>query len=316
MASKVTFVEIDNDREGQRIDNFLMAHLKGVPRSMVYRIVRKGEVRVNKGRVKPEYKLTAGDVVRIPPVKLPESQPQPKPSHNLVRLLDSSVLYEDESLMIVNKPSGLAVHGGSGIQLGLIESLRNMRPDARSLELVHRLDRDTSGCVMIAKKRSVLRYLHAQLREGHINKQYLCLVAGKWPERKTQVNAPLLKNQLSSGERMVRVDPDGKKSLTYFSVEQYYQGVTLLKASPYTGRTHQIRVHAQHAGHGLVGDPKYGDDDTNKKMKSLGFNRLFLHACSLELVLPDGKALKVEAPLEASLEEALTQLTPQEPFGS
>ena len=309
MAGKVSFVDIDEDRAGQRVDNFLLGHLKGVPKSKVYRIVRKGEVRVNKGRVKPDYRLQAGDKVRIPPVQVAESAPVKQAGSKLLKLLESSILFEDDALMIINKPSGLAVHGGSGINLGLIESLRQLRPEERSLELVHRLDRDTSGCVMVAKKRSMLRFLHQALREGTIKKRYLCLVAGKWPKRKLQVNAPLLKNQLNSGERMVRVDPDGKPSLTYFSVVKNFQDVTLVEAMPHTGRTHQIRVHARHAGHGLIGDQKYGDDELNKTMKQYGFNRLFLHAAALELALPDGSPLVVEAPLEESLSQGLAKLS-------
>ncbi|MEC8427651.1 MAG: 23S rRNA pseudouridine(955/2504/2580) synthase RluC [Pseudomonadota bacterium] len=307
--SKVRFVDIDDDREGQRVDNFLTSQLKGVPKSLIYRILRKGEVRVNKGRVKPEYKLRVGDVVRVPPVRLPEAKEQAKPSQQLADLIEASILYEDKKLIIVNKPSGLAVHGGSGINLGLIETMRQIRPQEKSLELVHRLDRDTSGCIMIAKRRSMLRYLHEQLREGRIQKIYHALVYGRWPNRKKEVNAPLKKNELQSGERMVRVDPEGKASRTLFRVLNRYSDCTLIEAKPVTGRTHQIRVHAQHAGHGLVGDPKYGNDDFNRQMKGKGFNRLFLHAAALELIHPDtSEQLRVEAPLDDRLERALKQL--------
>ncbi|WP_439136276.1 23S rRNA pseudouridine(955/2504/2580) synthase RluC [Pseudomaricurvus sp.] len=311
LSPKVQFVEIDDDRAGQRIDNFLLGQLKGVPKSLIYRILRKGEVRVNKGRIKAEYKLKAGDVVRIPPVRMPDSKVLPDASEQLKELLAGSILFENKGLIILNKPSGLAVHGGSGINLGLIEVLRQMRPEDRHLELVHRLDRDTSGCIMIAKKRSMLRYLHQQLREGHIQKYYHALVEGRWPNRCKEVSAPLKKNEVSSGERIVKVDPEGKQSLTHFKVLRRYVGSTLVEAKPITGRTHQIRVHAQYQGHGLVGDPKYGNDEFNKEMKAKGFNRLFLHAAALSLLLPDEtKKIRVEAPLDERLAIPLSHLTP------
>lgn len=308
--SRVQLVEVEEDRAGQRIDNFLVTTLKGVPKSRIYRLLRKGEVRVNKGRIKAEYKLQAGDVVRIPPIRLSDEKTPPKPSAQLTEHLNNAILYEDDALMIVNKPSGLAVHGGSGINLGLIESLRQMRPDCRFLELVHRLDRDTSGCIMVAKKRSMLRFLHEQLREKKgIQKIYHALVVGRWPNRRKEVNAPLKKNELRSGERVVRVDPDGRESLTTFKVLNRYQGATLVEARPITGRTHQIRVHAQFAGYPLVGDPKYGEDEANKRFKDAGFTRLFLHAACLELYLPDSRQrLRVEAPLEDRLLSALNDL--------
>ncbi|GAB3107318.1 23S rRNA pseudouridine(955/2504/2580) synthase RluC [Aestuariicella hydrocarbonica] len=313
---KVQLVEIDADRAGQRIDNFLLGQLKGVPKTLIYRILRKGEVRVNKGRIKAEYKLKAGDVVRIPPVRLPDAKILPDASEQLKTLLAESILFENNGLIILNKPSGLAVHGGSGINLGLIEVLRQMRPEDRHLELVHRLDRDTSGCIMIAKKRSMLRYLHQQLRDGHIQKYYHALVEGRWPNRCKEVSAPLRKNEISSGERIVKVDPEGKASLTHFKVLRRYVGATLVEAKPITGRTHQIRVHAQYQGHGLVGDPKYGNDDFNKAMKAKGFNRLFLHAAALSLLLPDEtRKIRVEAPLDERLAKPLAQLTPADQAG-
>lgn len=303
-------MEIPPDREGQRIDNFLSSQLKGVPKSRIYRILRKGEVRVNKSRVKPEYKLKAGDQVRIPPVRVAEAKEAPKPSQQLSDLIEASILYEDKKLLIINKPSGLAVHGGSGINLGLIETLRQIRPQEQFLELVHRLDRDTSGCIMVAKRRSMLRYLHEQLREGRVQKFYHALVEGRWPNRRKEVNAPLKKNELRSGERIVRVDEDGKDSRTKFRVLERFIDCTLVEAKPITGRTHQIRVHAQYAGHGLVGDPKYGSDDFNRLMKERGFNRLFLHAAALEVRLPDSeKALFIEAPLDPRLHDAMARLT-------
>lgn len=290
---KVQFVEIDEGHVGQRLDNFLLGKLKGVPKSRIYRILRKGEVRVNKKRAKPELRLDYGDIVRIPPVRVAERKGPAQAGSGLLQLLESSILFEDDSLMVVNKPSGLAVHGGSGINLGLIEALRQMRPDARFLELVHRLDRDTSGCIMIAKKRSMLRYLHEQIREKRVDKIYQALVVGRWPNRKRKVDVPLKKNELKSGERIVRVDAEGKESLTEFTVLERFsdsslqEELTLIEARPITGRTHQIRVHAQFAGHPLVGDDKYGLDDTNKAMKEQGIKRLFLHAARLKLQLPN-----------------------------
>lgn len=305
----VRFVEVTDAHAGQRLDNFLLAKLKGVPKSRVYRIVRKGEVRVNKGRVKVEYRLKVGDVVRIPPIRMAAAKKPLSVSNSLSQHLDSALLYEDDALIVINKPSGLAVHGGSGINQGLIEALRVMRPDEKFLELVHRLDRDTSGAIMIAKKRSMLRYLHEQLRVGTIDKRYLALVNGRWPNRRKAVNAPLLKNTLQSGERMVHVSPEGKKSLTEFSIVERYEQVTLLEAKPITGRTHQIRVHALHVGHPLLGDPKYGNAEADKAFKARGLNRLFLHARTLRIPMPnDMDDLVIEAPLAPDLQKLLDQL--------
>ena len=299
---KVQLLEINEDSAGQRIDNFLTCRLKGVPRTRIYRIIRKGEVRVNKGRIKPDYKLKNGDVVRVPPVRVAAPNELPQAGSGLKQSIEQAILYEDDSLLVINKPSGLAVHGGSGIKLGLIETLRQSRPDARFLELVHRLDRDTSGCVMVAKKRSMLRYLHDLLRTNKVTKHYQALVVGKWPTRKTKVDAPLQKNNLKSGERMVVVDAEGKPALTRFEVRQRYAGYTLVQAYPVSGRTHQIRVHCQFAGHSIAGDSKYTAEDDNKKLKTMGLRRLFLHAESLEFALPDtDKTLRIEAPLDDAL---------------
>ena len=301
-------IEIDDEYAGQRLDNFLLARLRGAPRSLVYRIVRSGEVRVNSGRVKVSQRLVAGDKVRIPPVSIPDRAEAPAPGKGLQSLLAKRVLYEDDALLVVNKPSGLAVHGGSGVSVGLIEALRSMLPDARSLELVHRLDRDTSGCILIAKKRSMLRHLHEALRQSTLDKRYLALVAGRWPRRKTRLNAPLEKNVLKSGERMVRVSEEGKRSETLFSIVECFPGATLVEAKPVTGRTHQIRVHAQYAGHPLACDDKYGDKDFDQRMRELGLKRLFLHASRLDFRLPDGRALSIKAPLDMELEQLLVQL--------
>jgi 23S rRNA pseudouridine955/2504/2580 synthase len=307
--SAVTFFEVTDAHAGQRIDNFLLRRLKGVPKSRVYRILRKGEVRVNKSRAKAEYKLEIGDIVRIPPVRMAEKKPEQSVSHSLSELLSRSILFEDKRLLVINKPSGLAVHGGSGINQGLIEALRVLRPDERFLELVHRLDRDTSGCVMVAKKRSMLRFLHEQLRNGTIDKRYLALAAGRWPNRCKMVNAPLEKNTLQSGERMVRVSESGKKSRTEFAIVERYHQATLVEAKPITGRTHQIRVHALHAGHPLLGDDKYGDQELARQFKVYGLKRLFLHAASLNVPMPeDEENLIVAAPLSEDLAKVLQQL--------
>jgi len=311
---QVSFVAIDEDMAGQRLDNFLMARLKGVPKSRIYNVIRKGEVRVNKGRTKPEYKLVAGDEVRVPPVRMAEREPVAKPSNMMTRLLESSILFENDGLLVINKPPGLAVHGGSGVSLGLIETLRQMRPEARYLELIHRLDRDTSGCIMVAKKRSMLRHLQAALREKNasgITKVYQALVIGQWPKNCRRVDAPLLKLEVANDERIVKVDPAGKPSLTEFKLLKGFVNCSLVEARPITGRTHQIRVHAQYMGHSLVGDEKYGSDDFNKEMKALGVKRLFLHAAELGFYLPDAtEKTFVKAPLAEDLAAVINQLLP------
>ncbi|MBE8717730.1 23S rRNA pseudouridine(955/2504/2580) synthase RluC [Cellvibrio polysaccharolyticus] len=309
----VRLVAVDEDQAGQRLDNFLSPRLKGVPKSRIYNLIRKGEVRVNKGRSKPDYKLAAGDVVRIPPVRVAESAAVAVPGKSLVQHLEQAVLYEDDGLLVINKPSGLAVHGGSGVNLGLIESLRQIRPENRFLELVHRLDKDTSGCIMIAKKRSVLRHLQSALRDktgpGVIRKVYQALVIGHWPNSCLRVDAPLLKREVAGGERIVRVSTDGKPSLTEFAVLKRFQDFTLIEARPITGRTHQIRVHAKYAGHSLLGDEKYGNDGINEAMRSHGFRRLFLHAAALEFDLPGvPQRIRVDAALPDDLAQALTGL--------
>lgn len=307
--TSVQYHTIDADLAGQRIDNFLRARLKGVPKSLVYRIVRKGEVRVNKKRIKPEYKLLEGDIVRIPPVRQAEAAPLPSVKLNKVAAIEDAVLYEDDRLIVINKPSGTAVHGGSGLNFGLIEGLRALRPNSPFLELVHRLDRETSGCILIAKKRSALRSLHEQLREKTVDKRYLALVAGSWPQNRYKVKAPLYKNVLQSGERMVFVNDNGKPSETRFHIKQRYAEATLVEASPITGRTHQIRVHCQHAGHSIAGDPKYGDSQFDQYLAQFGSQRLFLHAHSIQFIHPHTeKVCKFEAPLAPNLLELLSKL--------
>ena len=306
----VKMLTISEDEAGQRIDNYLLAKLKGVPKSLIYRILRKGEVRVNKGRIKPEYKLQNGDVVRVPPVRVSEKNTTPISKNlNKVASLESHILFEDDYLLVLNKPSGIAVHGGSGLNFGVIEALRALRPEARFLELVHRLDRDTSGILLVAKKRSALRNLHEQLRVKTVQKDYLVLVRGQWQSHVKVVQAPLLKNELASGERIVKVSEQGKPSETRFSIEERYQNATLVKASPVTGRTHQIRVHTQYAGHPIALDDKYGDKEFDKYMQDLGLNRLFLHAFSIRFEHPKtGETLRLNAQLDEKMKAILKKL--------
>ena len=299
ISASVQFFTISDDEAGQRLDNFLLAKLKGVPKSLIYRIVRKGEVRVNKGRIKPEYKLQEDDVVRVPPVRVAEKNEAPVSTKlNKVAELESQILYEDEVMLVINKPSGIAVHGGSGLSFGVIEALRALRPQARFLELVHRIDRDTSGILLVAKKRSALRNLHEQLREKVVQKDYLALVRGQWQSHVKVVKAPLLKNELASGERMVKV-----------SEAERYPSATLVKASPVTGRTHQIRVHTQYTGHPIACDDKYGDRDFDQKMQQIGLNRLFLHAYSIRFEHPrTGEEMVITAPLDKKMKAVLAKL--------
>lgn len=304
-------LQISEEEEGQRIDNFLLAKLKGVPKSLIYRVLRKGEVRVNKGRIKPEYKLQTGDIVRVPPIRAAEKAQQAPVSSKLnkVAQLEQQIIFEDDCLLVLNKPSGIAVHGGSGLSFGVIEGLRALRPEARFLELVHRLDRDTSGILLVAKKRSALRSLHEQLRVKTVQKDYLALVRGQWQSHVKVVQAPLLKNELASGERIVKVSEQGKPSETRFAVEERYTNATLIKASPVTGRTHQIRVHTQYAGHPIALDDKYGDKEFDQQMSELGLNRLFLHAASIRFEHPKtGETLRLNAPLDDKMKGILKKL--------
>jgi len=305
----VRWVEIGANEDGQRLDNFLLRELKGVPRSRIYRLLRKGEVRVNKKRCKPSDRLVEGDQVRIPPVRMSESSTPVGPSKSLRELLSASILFEDEAVLVINKPSGLAVHGGSGVSAGVIENLRAMRPSEKYLELVHRLDRDTSGCLILARSRPALVQLHESLRQGRVDKYYLALTQGKWPNAVKQVDAPLKKNELSSGERIVRVQQDGKASRTYFEVVQRFSGATLVKAKLDTGRTHQIRVHTQLTGHPILGDDKYGDEEGNARLRKVGLKRLFLHAATVSFIHPiSGERITLESPLPSDLNDLLDGL--------
>jgi len=299
-------VEITEENSDQRLDNFLITRLKGVPKSRIYRIVRKGEVRVNKGRVDVKYRLTAGDVVRIPPVRVAERDEQTFVAPSLKEALQNNILFEDDAFLILNKPAGFPVHGGSGISSGIIEGLRQVRPEAHFLELVHRLDRDTSGCLLIAKKRSALRSLHALFRDDHVHKTYLALLAGQWAKTKQVVTQPLQKNVNKGGERMVVVSSSGKAAETVFKRLQLYRDATLVEASPKTGRTHQIRVHAAWLGHPIVGDERYGLDEVNKAFKARGYKRLFLHAEKLQFQHPvTGVLLRISAPMPQQLLDLL-----------
>ena len=307
---KPSVIEIDEGSVGQRIDNFLFTRLKGVPKSHIYRILRSGEVRVNGGRIQPQRRLDAGDKIRIPPIRVAQREADATPEGSVRARLEPRVLYEDEDFLVINKPAGMAVHGGSGVSLGVIEGLRKIRPEAKFLELVHRLDRDTSGCLLIAKKRSALRGLHELFRSDHqVKKVYMALLSGVWARKQLTVDAPLKKNVLQSGERMVKVAADGKPALTEFRRIRKYSVATLVEASLLTGRTHQIRVHAQSLGHPIAGDERYGDARSNLALRQQGLKRLFLHAAELGFNHPrTQQPFHIKAPLDSELENFLLQL--------
>jgi len=309
----VTLLGVTADQAGQRIDNFLLTRLKGVPRGHIYRILRSGEVRVNKGRVRPDHRLLPGDLVRIPPVRRAEPGPAGQAPAGWLRALAAAILYEDDRLLAVNKPAGLAVHGGSGLSFGLIEAMRQLRP-GEELELVHRLDRDTSGCLLLAKRTSTLRELHRLIREQRIEKRYLALLVRPLPKTELMVDAPLRKNTLQSGERVVRVDRnEGKPARTFFRRLRLYGDLDLVEARLLTGRTHQIRVHAAHLGAPIAGDEKYGDESANKSLRALGLRRIFLHATSLRMTLSHLEGpLCLEAPLGWELQSLVDRLEGQQ----
>jgi len=308
-VTPVQYITVEDDFAGQRIDNFLVTRLKGMPKTRIYRLLRKGEVRVNKKRTQPSYRLQAGDQIRLPPMQLDERPVLAGPSKRSVALFSDRILFEDKGLLIINKPSGIPVHGGTGVSMGVVETLRTMYPKLPQLELVHRLDADTSGCLILAKKRSVLREIHQLLRDGAVHKVYLALTKGQWQTSELRVDVALRKNHLSSGERIVKVDPTGKESLTVFEPMQSYDDAMLVEATLHTGRTHQIRVHARHRYHPIAGDEKYGDREFNKKMREYGLKRLFLHSHLIEFTLPStGQHVKVVAPLDTDLQTCLNQL--------
>lgn len=301
-------VQISDEAAGQRLDNFLLTRLKGVPKSHVYRLLRKGEVRVNKGRVKPEYRLEAGDVVRLPPVRRPEPGSAPARGRSAGVHLETRIIHEDDRLIVLDKPSGIAVHGGSGLSHGVIEAMRAARPEAPYLELVHRLDRETSGCLLLAKRRSMLRTMHELLREGRVEKRYLALVKGRWELGQVRLEDRLRKS-VRGGERVVTVDESGKTAASIFRPVEIGSAASLLEVRIMTGRTHQIRVQAAEAGHPLAGDERYGDREYNRKMKTLGLERLFLHAASVGWEDPvSGEWRVFSAPLPDDLREVLSRL--------
>jgi len=307
-ASRVRLLEVMPEEAGQRVDNFLARHLKGVPKSYIYRIIRRGEVRVNSGRIQAKYKLCEGDKVRIPPVRVCEAGTRPvSPAIGID--LERRILFENQVCLVLNKPAGMAVHGGSGLSHGVIEALRAARPEAIYLELAHRLDRETSGCLVMAKRRSFLRAFHEQMRGGEVGKRYLALLAGRWRGGKRIVDIPLRKNQLRGGERMVMVDREGKQAVSVFRPIQCFPEATLVDVELKTGRTHQIRVHAAHIGHPLAGDDKYGDAGFNLQLRELGLRRLWLHAQLIEFRLPQiEKDLTLSAPLDTDLKAVLDRL--------
>ncbi|KMN36220.1 MULTISPECIES: RluA family pseudouridine synthase [Chromobacterium] len=301
----VSFVQVDDSDAGQRIDNYLVRLLKGVPKSHIYRILRSGEVRVNKGRIDAAYRVQAGDELRIPPIRVAERAEKNVPAATF------PVVYEDNALLVIDKPAGVAVHGGSGVSFGVIEQLRQAHPDWRYLELVHRLDRETSGLLMLAKKRSALTKLHDMMRANVPDKRYLALGIGQWPDDARQVKLPLFKFHTADGERRVRVSDaeNGQYAHTNFAIKERFAEFTLVEAHLRTGRTHQIRVHMQANGCAIAGDEKYGDFALNKELAKRGLKRMFLHARSLSLPHPlTGEPLKLEAPLPAELERFLKSL--------
>lgn len=307
-------MEVDKEFSGQRIDNFLLAQLKGAPRSLIYRLLRTGQVRVNKGRKKPRYKLNTGDIVRIPPVTLVEREPS-QASYSDKEKLANSILYEDKSIIVINKPAGMAVHGGSGINYGVIEAFRQLKPECHFLELVHRLDRETSGCLMLAKKRSALVALHEMLRREHgksMEKTYLALLRGVWEGKKKKINAALEVNNRHSGERFVIVSAQGKAASSIFVPQRNFPqaGASLVSIKLLTGRTHQARVHALSINQPIAGDDRYGDRAFNRRMKLDGLKRLFLHASRLRFKHPvDNKEMMIEAPLPDDLQAMLEKLS-------
>lgn len=303
---KVQVLEIGPRHAEQRLDNFLLSQFKGVPRSRIYKLLRSGQVRVNKGRKKPNYRLQLGDSVRIPPLTSVEPNQLQAPKA-LQDKVNDSILFENDSLLVMNKPAGLAVHGGSNVQFGLIETLRQSRPDADMLELVHRLDRETSGCLVIAKSRQSLSQLHEQFRnDSEMEKIYQAIVVGRWQGGEQLIDAPLKKNNLKSGERMVEINTEGKAARSLFSPLAYYDEASIMEVKLFTGRTHQIRVHAQHVGHPVAGDRKYGDQHYNQTLKDRGLRRMFLHAQRLSFRL--GRDYEFVAPVDNEWQQFLSQL--------
>lgn len=312
--NKVNTVVVDASSDQQRIDNFLVKKLKNIPKSRIYSMLRKGEVRVNGGRVKAAYKLQVGDKVRVPPYFGESARDNSlgtvlrQPTARSIKMLRDRIIYEDADLLAINKPAGVAAHGGSGINFGVIEILRAAFPKLKELELVHRLDRDTSGLMLISKKRSALRTLHELIRQGKIHKCYQVLVKGRWNKGNHVEKAPLVKNQLAGGERIVKVSEAGKSSKTLFKPVKIFTIASLLDVELFTGRMHQIRVHAKHLGYPIAGDEKYGDKDFNKTMNAFGLNRLFLHAKSLHFTFPNGESFVIECAIDDDLKKVISSI--------
>jgi len=306
--SKVRYLQVDEQHSGQRIDNYLRVQLKGLPKTAIYKLLRKGQVRVNKRRIKAEYRLQNGDEVRIPPIRDPKEQDKVQVPKGLVQELDNWILYEDEYLMAINKPAGLAVHKGSNVNFGLIDVLRQARPNAPFLELVHRLDRETSGCLLIAKTRDALLELHDLIRDHQLQKRYLALVAKNWRGGGRQIETSL-QNDKQAVQRKIRVEEDGRLAISYFKPLKRYESATLMEIEIKTGRTHQIRVQAAHLEHPILGDRKYGNHALNREWKKKGLKRMFLHANELSFQLPvSGRKYDLKAPLDEGLSTLLERL--------
>lgn len=301
----VRFLEVDEASHGQRIDNFLIRECKGVPKSHLYKAIRSGQVRVNKGRISSEYRLQNGDVVRVPPMRMAEAEPK-----KFVPSAEFPIVYEDDAIVVIDKPAGVAVHGGSGVSFGVIEQMRAARPQAKFLELAHRLDKETSGLLIIAKKRSALVALHEMMRQSDGHKHYLALVVGQWTQKRLEIKHPLTKFLTPDGERRVRVDKaQGRYAHTIVTLLTAYPEYTLVGAQLKTGRTHQIRVHLATEGHSIVGDEKYGQDEVRERFVKMGFKRMFLHAHRLDFLHPlSGERLRLEAPLPQECQRLLDRL--------
>jgi len=307
--NQVHFKEIDDDADGQRLDNYLFRHYKSIPKSRIYKAIRKGEVRINKKRAKSKTRLVVGDIIRIPPFRMISTENKTKPSESLIQLCSQRILYEDDDLLILNKPAKIPVHAGSGVDVGVIEAMRCANSDYKNLALVHRLDKGTSGCLMLAKNRKSLLKCHELLRTKQVNKTYCALLSGQiyWSEK--TVDLPLKRDRLKSDERVVCVSEDGKPAQTLFTSLRQYDQATLVEAMPITGRTHQIRVHAASIGHAVAGDLKYGDKGFNRTIRGLGLNRLFLHAKKINLPWYEkGKNLEVTAVLDEDLNKLLQEI--------
>jgi 23S rRNA pseudouridine955/2504/2580 synthase len=301
-------IVISDDNAGQRIDNFLFRYFGKMPKSRVYQMLRKGEVRVNSGRIKQTYKLIAGDKLRIPPIYLDENG-QSIPSRSLQQKIADSIIFEDEGLIIINKPTGIVVHSGSGQAHGVIEAFRAMGGAYEKLELVHRLDKDTSGCLILAKSIPILRQLHVAMKSGEISKSYCALLAGRLTDKELTVDSPLSKNTLNAGEHIVTIDENGKSAITIYTRERVFQSATLVDIKLITGRTHQIRVHSASIEHPVIGDLKYGDRTINQDFKKQGLRRMFLHAKALKFISPvTQQQMIIDAPLEQSLIKLLEKL--------